>query len=1452
MGVFGRRPGTEEVVCMSEGREGRNLKRREAMKKWKAVLAVFLSVVLVLQSSNIQAFADVIVGDGESGRAEIVLDKPAEETEPSEPVDEQKDTPPASEPKKEEPAEPAEPATPEEPAEKKDEPVEKTEPVEKAEETKPAETTEPSKETSNSTAEEPSSPETEDTTATLKFDVTGATLTYNQDGEKNVTADTADKTAKVETTQDFKFTVTPDDGQQIASVKAVTSDGAESDVAANDSGEYTLAAANVTDGTTIKVTTEAVPEPETPAEEETTETDTTVIDDTTAEDEETTPEATLNSVQSVDNSISLMAAAGDGIQGGSGTERDPYRVTAGSSVTITEDYKTRDSEWSISKGGQYGNLSNTSIGTDGYWDWGTWRDGEDAHATLTINSNAKVGSKITVRFGHRGWITEDYEFTYFEVVAKPVSATSIDVSIDRNSIMVGETARATATVEPSNAGYTWRSNNTSVATVDSNGRVTAKGIGTATISATTSNGLSGSVRVTVTRNTNNDVEQTTHFYVAYPGVEDPDAGTWNPGNWLYAGEGKASLPLAAETTGGTIITGDLDSLVTKAPTYYMNKTITVDGVTYKWDKDGTRQPGTFTVVWDRAKCADGWNNSHMWDGENKVDEPHLSGTNVWHIDGHLVFNSIDRVTISFNIQNPGEESPGLVDGYLYTLEKGENATRIPSTEDKEYQGNTYRFDGWYLDRNFTEKASAEDFRNIQANTDFYGRYVTEVTYTYNAADGGSVTNPGESVDPVNGTPKGSTAQPSNGYEFDGWYVGDTKITAVNAAAYNVEINGATLKPIKKDGMYTGGTFEARFTQVVFDGTEITVQVVKEGEQSPIPAEDIVKLSNYADGGGTDNFKATYEAPVYKVNYTYEKLDCADIMLSIDESSLPEGYTVGSVESTNYDTPGASDLEINSNADKTEWTLDNVPGGATVTVKLVPKSDAGYTVHYMLKDSDTKLAEDKVVKNATYGKSYTEDAKEITGYVPETPTQQNVTADYDGTEITFWYSPATDTAYTVRHWFQNVEGDEYSQNLASYPDETKTGTTGEDTAAEAKQVEGFTAQAVTQQKIAADGSTVVNVYYDRNTYDVVYKITGDLFANDNYKTVEDVRYGADLELIDDDMEKQGYVWSGWSGLPETMPAKDVEVTGSYTADFHADDLNFTVSGATWTYDGTTDVIDVTGILVGDQVVYTWTEARVTRVLTCPVIPDADGNPVIDNEPEFKDVSDSATVSVNLVRSGVSSEQLEATMAVNPASITVTANNQTKVQGTADPALTTRYTKAVGNEVPGWTGSVTRDSGEAPGTYDITQGSLKLADGSNGFLAGNYELTFVPGTLTITPAPVTPGGGDDGPTPGGGGDTPTPAPVPDPVPADDATDDEAETEEAIDDDTTPLVSPTETIDDGDTPLAAGKHEDCWVHWIILIGMILSSVYFVGVSVRRRKFTSSLLGYENKVLDNDRDNA
>ena len=208
----------------------------------------------------------------------------------------------------------------------------------------------------------------------------------------------------------------------------------------------------------------------------------------------------------------------------------------------------------------------------------------------------------------------------------------------------------------------------------------------------------------------------------------------------------------------------------------------------------------------------------------------------------------------------------------------------------------------------------------------------------------------------------------------------------------------------------------------------------------------------------------------------------------------------------------------------------------------------------------------------------------------------------------------------------------------------------------------------------------------------------------------------------------------------------------------------------------------------------------------------------------------------------------TYQILPLTITVTPRDIRKTQGQADPTLTYDYSGYLSGETADWTGALTREPGEAVGTYTISRGSLQLADNPAGnFLARNYNLVVNEGTFTIVAAP---GGGDTPtPTPGGGGDgTPTPGTPATVTPADDTT-----TDEVIADDDTALAAPSDTIGDDDTPLAAGaKDEDCWVHWLILLGMILSAVYFVGVGVRRRKFTSSLLGYEDKVLGNDRDNA
>lgn len=272
---------------------------------------------------------------------------------------------------------------------------------------------------------------------------------------------------------------------------------------------------------------------------------------------------------------------------------------------------------------------------------------------------------------------------------------------------------------------------------------------------------------------------------------------------------------------------------------------------------------------------------------------------------------------------------------------------------------------------------------------------------------------------------------------------------------------------------------------------------------------------------------------------------------------------------------------------------------------------------------------------------------------------------------------------------------------------------------------------------------------------------------------------------------------------------------------------------------------------------------------PTVTDGDGNVLVANRDYTVSYSTSdrtnvtGTITVTITGTGNFAGTVTRTYQVVPRPLVVQANDQTKVQGAADPALSSGYNPAqlVAGEEPGWTGGLTREAGEAVGTYAITQGTLALEDNGD-FLAANYVLTVLPGTLTITAAPApdnppatTDDGGDDTPTTPAGPTNPVPddtLPVTDA--AEDATTDDATPEETVTDDENPLASGDEEgIEDNGNPLASGRgDEDCWVHWLILVGMILTAVYFVGVAVRRRKFTADLLDYEDKVLGNNRNDA
>ncbi len=139
--------------------------------------------------------------------------------------------------------------------------------------------------------------------------------------------------------------------------------------------------------------------------------------------------------------------------------------------------------------------------------------------------------------------------------------------------------------------------------------------------------------------------------------------------------------------------------------------------------------------------------------------------------------------------------------------------------------------------------------------------------------------------------------------------------------------------------------------------------------------------------------------------------------------------------------------------------------------------------------------------------------------------------YFGTEnLTFnalWYR--SDSRYTVEHYLQDLEGDGYTIQ-SSDTEHTRTGLTDTMTEVRPGQYTGFTAKTIEQKKIAADGSTVVKVYYDRDI--ITYTFEDDLDFTDDI--VISGRYGATVPIPD--MATTGYDFGHWLGFvdpPDTF-------------------------------------------------------------------------------------------------------------------------------------------------------------------------------------------------------------------------------------------------------------------------------------------------------------------------------
>ena len=134
--------------------------------------------------------------------------------------------------------------------------------------------------------------------------------------------------------------------------------------------------------------------------------------------------------------------------------------------------------------------------------------------------------------------------------------------------------------------------------------------------------------------------------------------------------------------------------------------------------------------------------------------------------------------------------------------------------------------------------------------------------------------------------------------------------------------------------------------------------------------------------------------------------------------------------------------------------------------------------------------------------------------------------------------AGNATYTVNHYLQNLDDDEYTLGKSV----ELTGSIDAYTAAVADLYPGFTAGEVQQSTIAADGTTVVSIYYKRNYYMVQFSANGGVNGPEPIYA----KYGTTYDLPGGPT-KEGYHFVGWFDSESSQVTEGVvKANVTYTA------------------------------------------------------------------------------------------------------------------------------------------------------------------------------------------------------------------------------------------------------------------------------------------------------------------
>ena len=1052
------------------------------------------------------------------------------------------------------------------------------------------------------------------------------------------------------------------------------------------------------------------------------------------------------------------------------------QVTKGETAQLTltikpDNYPNKDVTWSSS--------NNATATVDGNGLVTTHEVGT-VTITATLKSDPSISSSVTI-------------------VVNPIKVSKITVNgYGKDYLVKDDTVTLTTTVEPgdaANKSIVWSSSNNDVATVDQNGKVTAVGQGTVSIKAMNDDsGVYGEQVITVYDNTpitktvnvwvtNESQDVSYQFNIPVNGIEvSPSQVAHNTTKGDKTLVSTAQFRVLNNTVAQQRVWATISSVpIVKSFKYNQKKKkveYTTDGQTWKtissdeqiYDFTSMQWKGTDNKTDVKVAVGDWPYGSGVATGHKNqtiqiiVLNTEGSGAKVYDSGvmrydngsngqyGKIYFDcdtskfEVSKVEVyrngSLKESYTGSKIPKLINvqfeynqtnkyvvkAYIkaktihvnYDANKGTGApkgTTVKSTEQVTVDSTTrptcegYIFTGWTYGGKLYQ--GGESFDAPTSDVTFVAQWAKAsdvINYTVNDSDMGSVSRSYERIgETVQGNVQGSTAIAKTGYQFVKWVKG----TNPDGDAVSTDVE---YKPTTK------GTYMAVFEAVTSD-----------------------LVIRYVDTDGKDISDSETKSYKYGESYTVKAIEIKGYRLK-SESPITgtKGVAREEIKFTYTQKEGKVVYNLGPNG---SWG-----NGSPENVVVFDAAKGKWAYDYGFDKGDTFVVTDKVPTSS--------DNAVFVGWYDKKRDNTPATMRKAGNTVTYPYTEASDTnTYTLDALWEKLQGadkvlpyDGNEHSLArftvKFANENLQGWT--DSASSLVQASNI------QYRLKQDGKEVnewgaMPSFKDAGVYTIEAKATVngvELTAEAKLTiTPKSVTVTADNKSkvfgeTDPELTAKVAGTLGNDTVEYTLSRKAGEDVGTYpiTASGKAEQGNYKVTYVAGTLTITSKVIDKDGKNVEvnsptdheyDSKAHKWS----------PTVTDKKSKKKLEAGKDYEvsydkdDFTNVGTITVTITGKGNYSGTVTRSYKITPKSVTVTADNKSKVFGETDPELTAKVAGTLGNDTVEYT--LSRKAGEDVGTYPITA--------SGKAEQGNYKVTYVAGTLTITSQSIDPGTDPEKPNP-----------------------------------------------------------------------------------------------------------